>query len=103
MSLFLFLRVSGVDCGFCLWLFLGFSVYLFTNLSKSPGCFSIIPIVNLANIGHFWKNQHMSKDTGNFQLKRCDVTPKMLLNPLAEFQIAFALFHLVRNDLSLTN
>ena len=29
MSLFLFLLVSGVGCGFCLWLFLDFSVYLF--------------------------------------------------------------------------
>ena len=29
MSLFLFLFVSGVGCGFCLWLFLDFSVYLF--------------------------------------------------------------------------
>ena len=30
VSLFLFLLVSGVGCGFCLWLFLDFSVYLFS-------------------------------------------------------------------------
>ena len=35
-SLFLFLLMSGVDCGFCLWLFLDFSVYLFgaTHLAE---------------------------------------------------------------------
>ena len=30
VSLFLFHLVSGVGCGFCLWLFLGFSVCLFS-------------------------------------------------------------------------
>ena len=31
VSLFLFLLVSGVGCGFCLWLFLDFSVYRFED------------------------------------------------------------------------
>ena len=33
MPLFLFLLVSGVGCGFCLWPFLDFSIYLFRSFA----------------------------------------------------------------------
>ena len=47
MSLFLFLLVSGVGCGFCLWLFLDFSVYLFDEipvnvLKNNSACFFLL-------------------------------------------------------------
>ena len=60
LSLFLFLLVSGFGCGFCLWLFLDFSVYLFFNksgsmLSQSEGQM-LIDIMNdhgLEQLVHF--------------------------------------------------
>ena len=35
MSLFLSLLVSGVGCGTCLWLYLDFSVYFFTGITRT--------------------------------------------------------------------
>ena len=42
-------------------------------MSKGPVSFPIISIVNLGKL------QYMSKDTGGFLLKCCEITPKILL------------------------
>ena len=33
-------------------------------------------------VGYSWKNQHMSKDTGRFQMKHCKMPPKVLLSKI---------------------